>query len=286
MNIEDLTTLARELLDAGKPSAAATCLNAARRLDPANLDAHNLLELHALDGALGPPFGIDGVISPSDEIFRFFARHPSSRNPVRDYLADGWRTLAELMRLTEQVDRKLRDCRRFLEFACGYGRFTRHLVKALPDGALHVSDVMPGSVDFLRERLGVQGFYSTTDPASVNIPAHYDAIFVLSLFSHLPDATWQVWLARLYDALEPGGMLIISTHGERSGQVAGVTLPADGHLFFAESESATLDGEVYGCTYTSAAYVKRAISSLPGQPRVMHLPAHFWDNQDGYVIIR
>lgn len=286
MTSPQLIATARELLDSGKTAAAAACLKAAMRIDPSDLDAHNLVELHRIEGALGPAFGIDGVISPSDEIFRFFANHPSSLNPVRDYLSDGWRTLSELLRITEQLDRKLSHSARFLEFACGYGRFTRHLVKVLPQGALHVSDVMPGSVDFLRERLGVDGFYSTTDPAGLNFPGRYDGIFVLSLFSHLPHATWSAWLARLYDALEPGGMLIFSTHGERSAEVAGVSLPDDGYAFFAESESSTLEGEVYGCTYTSTAYVQRAIACLPGTPRVTRFPAHFWGNQDGYVIIR
>lgn len=286
MKSYELTEVARTLLAAGNRDAASTCLNAALRLSPDDLAAHNLREQYQLAGALGAPFGIEGRIAAEDEIFRFFANHPSSLNPVRDYLADGWRTLAELLRLTERLDRKLSECRSFLEFACGYGRFTRHLVKALPNGALHVSDVMPGSVDFLREHMGVEGFYSTTDPATVAIPRRYEIIFVLSLFSHLPDSTWGAWLRRLFDALEPGGMLIISTHGERSAEVAGVTLPDNGYLFFAESESDALDGEVYGSTFTASAYVHRAIAQLPGSPRTIHLPAHFWDNQDAYAIIR
>lgn len=286
MHTDPLIDLARQLLADGRDADAATCLNAARRLDPAGLDAHNLLEAHRLPGSLGGPFGIEARIAPEDEIYRFFTTHPSSINPVRDYLADGWRTLSELLRLAERTGFRLGDCGSFLEFACGYGRFTRHLVKALPPGALHVSDVMPGSVDFLNRHLGVQGFYSSTDPAALRLPRRYQTIFVLSLFSHLPHTTWPVWLGLLHDALEPGGMLIITTHGEYSAQTAGVALPDDGFLFFPDSESSALDSSAYGSTFTSADYVHRAVDRLPGAPRREHLPAHFWSNQDAYVIWR
>lgn len=281
-----LYPIARQLLNEGRTAQATEILHAALKLNPADIDSHNLIEGHGLSNNFGTAFGICAQIHPNDEIFRFFANHPSSRNPIRDYLADGWRTLAELMRLSEHIGLRLSACNAFLEFASGYGRFTRHLVKALPAGHLHVSDVMPGSVDFLRDQLHVNGFYSSTDPKQVRFERRFEVIFVLSLFSHLPDSAWLPWLQRLYDALEPGGHLIISTHGTRSAQLAGVTLSEHGYAFFAESESSTLDGQVYGCTYTADPYVRRQVNALHPQARLTHFPAHFWDNQDAYVISR
>ncbi len=75
---------------------------------------------------------------------------------LRDYFADGWRTLAELMLLLEAVDRPLLRTPRVLEFASGHGRFTRHLVKALGAPRVTVSDVVPSAVEFSRATFGVE----------------------------------------------------------------------------------------------------------------------------------
>ena len=117
-------------LDAGEPGAAAA-IRAAREVPATRLAAHNLIERRGLDGAFAQMFGLNCRIAPRDDIFHFFAGHPTSTNPLRDYLADGWRTLAELMQLLEAVDRPLLKLASVLEFASGHGRFTRHLVKPI-----------------------------------------------------------------------------------------------------------------------------------------------------------
>lgn len=282
----DLIVLARKMLAQGSPSEAAHCLRGALRLSPDNLEAHNLIEAHRLEGNFAEAFGINARISPDDDIFRFFANHPSSLNPIRDYLSDGWRTLCELHKILETVDRPLGRHTTFLEFACGFGRFSRHLAGALPPGALHVSDIVPGSVDFLREQLGVDGFYSTAAPEALRAPTRYDAIFVLSLFSHLPRSTWGRWLQSLYALLAPKGLLIFTTHGTRSAQLAGISLPADGFAFFPTSESSALSGEEYGCTYTAPDFVHRTIAASLGPVETREFPAHFWSNQDAFVVSR
>lgn len=283
----DLITLAQTLLHAGDRSNAALCLQAALANNPANLAAHNLFETSRFPDNFSDAFGVNAVVSQDDDILRFFINHPSSRHPIRDYLSDGWRSMVELMQVLERLDCRLSECRSFLEFASGFGRFTRHLKKALPDGALHVSDVVPGSVDFLRQQFGVEGFYSNTDVQQVALePSRYEVIFVLSLFSHLPAQTWQLWLEKLFSAVRPGGVLIVSTHGEKSVSNYKVELDANGFAFFTESESQALEGQTYGCTFTSHAYVERAIQKLPEVKNVLHLPAHFWGHQDAYAIQR
>ncbi len=282
----ELLPLARTLINQGRSVEASHCLQALLRMQPAHLEAHNLRETHRLPGNFSDAFGIEARISPDDDIFRFFANHPSCTNPIRDYLSDGWRTMVELIQALEPVKRSLSQCRSFLEFASGFGRFSRHLVKALPPGALHVSDIVPGSVDFLKTHLNIDGFYSTHQPEDLVAPRRYEIIFVLSLFSHLPDRTWSAWLKRLYDMLEPGGVLVITTHGEQAARNLGVQMPAEGYVFIPSSESSALDGEEYGSTFTSADYVHQAIAQhLPGAA-VHAFPAHFWGGQDAFVIVK
>ena len=282
--IHTLIELARQHLAAGNALIASHCLDAALALEPNNLVAHNLREAHVLPGHYAGWMGVNAQISPDDDIFRFFAQHPTSRHALRDYLSDGWRTMTELQALMEQHGHALGASQSFLEFASGHGRFTRHLVQRLPAGTLSVSDVVPGSVDFLQNLLGVQGFYSTPDPDTLTLPQRYQHVFALSLFSHLPESTWGAWLARLHGAVLPGGLLILSTHGLKCAEQSGVQLQ-EGYAFFASSESTAIEGQVYGTTFTSPDYVTRTARRVLGaQAQVSLVPNHFWGNQDAVVI--
>jgi SAM-dependent methyltransferase len=281
---ETLINLARQHLALGDAQTATDCLNCVLASEPNNLVAHNLREAHALEGNYGSWMGVNAQIALDDDIFRFFANHPTSRHPMRDYLSDGWRTMTELQAVMEMHGHVLGRSQSFLEFASGHGRFTRHLVKRLPKGALTVSDVVPGSVNFLKDLLGVKGFESCTEPAALRMPEKYEHIFVLSLFSHLPESTWGEWLKRLYEGLAPGGLLIFSTHGQKCADQAGVNLN-EGFAFFGSSESTVIDGQVYGTSFTSPEFViSTATKELGSKVKVEVLPNHFWGNQDAIVI--
>lgn len=282
----NLILLAEDLAQKSEFSLSGECVRAILALDPTNITAHNLREKYRLEGNFTDAFGINACISPDDDIFRFFANHPSSTNPIRDYLSDGWRTLLELKHILEKLNRPLSECNSFLEFACGFGRFSRHLVRALPPNALHVADVAPGSIDFLKENLGVEGFYSEKLPERLSHPKKYKIIFVLSLFSHLPQSSWSSWLRKLYSFLENDGLLIFTTHGETSAVKLGVQFPPNGFVFIPSSESTTLPGEEYGSTFTSINYVRDAIATSLSHAITYEFPAQFWGSQDGFAIVK
>ena len=266
---------------------AAQALSHALKDPSTRLQAHNLIERHQLDGAFRQMMGLNCEIAPADDIFRFFAGHPTSINPLRDYLADGWRTLSELMLLLEAVDRPLLKTHHFLEFASGHGRFTRHLVKALGAERVTVSDVVVDAVDFSRSTFNVHGFLSSTTPESLVWDKTYDVVFVLSLFSHLPQRTWTRWLNCLYAGVAPGGVLVFSTHGAEASQRQNVTLDADGFFFAPSSESLAIDAQEYGTAFTSESFVASRIAENMGTDKLIYkAPTHFWNHQDAYVVHR
>ena len=274
-------------LQAGDAPAATAALTAARGHPVTRLEAHNLMERHQLPGAFSEWIGVNCEVSPQDDIFRFFAGHPTSVNPLRDYFADGWRTLSELMLLLESVQRPLLGAGSFLEFASGHGRFTRHLVKALGAERVTVSDVVPDAVAFARDTLGVPGFLSAARPEDVAWPRRYDVVFVLSLFSHLPRSSWGRWLARLVDAVEPGGLLVFTTHGTEAARRARVTLDAEGYFFAPSSESTAIDAQEYGTAFTDEAFVRARTAELAGTVEVLRwAPMWFWHHQDAWVLQR
>jgi 2-polyprenyl-3-methyl-5-hydroxy-6-metoxy-1,4-benzoquinol methylase len=255
-------------------------------MDPKHdLEAHNAMERSQSPERYSRWMRVNCVIDPRDEIYRFFATHPLAANPIREYLADGWRTLSELMVVLESVDRSLTHGASMLEFASGFGRFTRHLARAMP-GRVTVSDVQPGSVDFAREQFGVQGFYSSSDPARVAIPGEYDVVFVLSMFTHLPPAHWGAWLQALFEAVATGGVLIFSVHNEARGRELGLSFDADGAHFIPSSESTALGADAYGTTFTTRAFVEKQVAgALPGRA-VQYRDIAFWDGQDAVIVER
>lgn len=285
VEFDELMKQAARCVEQGDLSTASKHVDAGLKMMPKSLAAHNIREKYRLAGNFSDWMGVDGQISEDDDIYRFFQNHPTSLNPVRDYLSDGWRTMLELQEVMDLSSVSLRSCSSFLEFACGHGRFTRHLARVFTGQQLTVSDVVPGSVDFLKNAFNVNGFYSITDPAALVMPGRYDVIFVLSLFSHLPTPTWRAWFKALHAALEPGGILIFSTHGEKNARMAGVTWDASGHVFFPSSESTVLDGQTYGCTYASLEFVKNEIiQTLGSAVEIQSIPSHFWGSQDAVSV--
>lgn len=281
---DDTLRKAREL-EASDPEAAGRLYFEALQRDPANLEAHNALERLRDPQRYGAWMRVNCTIHPDDDIFRFIVRDRYSHNPVRDYLADGWRTLAETMTVLEQLDRPLTKTSSLLEFACGFGRFTRHLARALP-GRVSCSDVLPGSVEFVREQFGVEAFHSSLDPDELAFPARYELVFVLSLFTHLPVPAWQGWLRALGRAVAPGGVLLISVHSEDlAREELGVTLNDEGYCFLQHSESPSLDPEKYGTTLTTRRRVEDEIRAAFGTGPALYLPGAFWVGQDAVAVM-
>ena len=283
--VDDYVSAAWASIQQNDLVTATDLLDKALSQDATNLAAHNLRERYRLRGNFADWMGVNTEISLDDDIFRFFVNHPTSKNPYRDYLSDGWRTMIELQEILDRHSLSVQRCGKVLEFASGHGRFTRHLARVLNKGELTVSDVVPGSVDFLRNAMGVKGFYSSTKPEEVAVPEKYDLIFVLSLFSHLPATVWSAWIKVLHAALNPKGLLIFSTHGEKCASMEGVQLDSEGYRFFPSSESSALDGETYGSTFASVAYVKNAVTQALGTTaNIATIPNHFWGNQDAIVV--
>ncbi|OBY86920.1 bifunctional 2-polyprenyl-6-hydroxyphenol methylase/3-demethylubiquinol 3-O-methyltransferase UbiG [Delftia sp. JD2] len=275
------------LLERGDRAGAAQVLVRARENDDSLLQAHALIEAHGLVGSFSNIMGLDCRISPKDDIFGFFRGHPSSVNPLRDYFADGWRTLSELMLLLEAVDKPLLRTASMLEFASGHGRFTRHLVKALGAERVTVSDIVADAVDFSQQTFGVKGFASASVPEQVRWPQQYELVFVLSLFSHLPRSTWTRWLKVLRDAVAPGGLLVFSTHGVKAADFDSVKLDDDGFFFAPSSESSAIDANEYGTAFTSERFVLDRIAETWGSDALCHRSlVHFWNHQDAYVLQR
>jgi len=230
---------------------------------------------------------INGIVSdvhPDDEMFLFFASHPQLMDdPLRHYFISGEHMLRDLTSILKESGVELSGVQNFLEFACGYGRFTRHLLKVLPADKVTVSDVYKNAVDFQKQKFHVSGFYSDFNPDIPIFPKKFDVIFVASLFSHLPIGTWSVWLKKLYSTLAPGGLLVFTTHGP-SCMANPEMMPSSGFCYMNMSESKSHSFDNYGTTYVTESFVRDAVKSHLNS-EVLHLvPKGMWNYQDVYVV--
>ena len=83
----------------------------------------------------------------------------------------------------------------------------------------------------------------------------------------------------------PGGVLVFTTHGAEAVRKQNVTLDENGYFFVASSESNAIDGQEYGTTFTSEAFVRARIAETLPEARLLKVAERqFWHHQDAIVI--
>jgi SAM-dependent methyltransferase len=225
-------------------------------------------------------------IHEEDEMYLFFTTHPQHKDhPIQSYFESGEGMMHCLNEILLKAGTSFNQIDSFLEFACGYGRFTRHLIEKIDSKRVTVSDIYQKAVDFQKKAFGVRGFYSKTNPEELDIPGRYDVIFVASLFSHLPCKNWGRWINKLYSALNEGGLLIFSTHGTACMENAD-DIPEEGFLFLPISESNSLSCDEYGTTYVTNDFVASVVKRETGQDIEFMVEKFLWTYQDVYVVRR
>lgn len=171
-----------------------------------------------------------------------------------------------------------------LDFASGYGRVTRFLVREIPPERLWVADVYAGGVRFQEERFGVHGVVSTVRPEELDLGETFDAVLVTSLFTHLPEESFLAWLRVLCGRLKPGGVLAFSTH-DTSLLGDSPPAPENGLIFQEISESGSLDTSDYGSTWVTEAFVRGAVARVAPSASVHRLERGLCNYQDLYVVV-
>ncbi len=173
-----------------------------------------------------------------------------------------------------------------LDFACGYGRVGRHFKNVMPEVKYVGMDIHFDAVRFNRDTLGLEMMKSTQKTEEFYVGQTFDFIFALSFFSHVRREHFLGWLSELHGILKPGGVLMISTHGQMSHQLLmpEVIVDYDGYGMIATSEQFDLSTDFYIHAITHPAYVEAMVSSLKGL-KLLNFSEGFWfGHQDMYVL--
>ncbi|WP_293352002.1 MULTISPECIES: methyltransferase [unclassified Microcoleus] len=225
-------------------------------------------------------------ICENDEMYLFAlsnVKDDRDRALVR-YYSLGRRILDTVKQVVDWHFGSFENVPSFLDFACGYGRFTRFLIQEIPPEQVWVSDIYANAVKFQTEYFGVSGIVSTGKPENYLIDRKFDCILANSFFSHMPERTFTSWLQNLYDLLTPNGILMFSVHDECL-RAPNVEMPASGILFSALSESQSLDKEEYGTTYVTEKFVREVVDKVSaGKAFVHRIEKGICRFQDLYVV--
>jgi SAM-dependent methyltransferase len=99
-----------------------------------------------------------------------------------------------------------------LDFGCGCGRVTRYWA-GFP-GAVHGSDLSRPAVEWCRTHLPFARFeVNGLEPPLAFAGESFDLVYALSVFTHLTEPLQLAWRDELRRVLRPGGLLLVTTHG-------------------------------------------------------------------------
>lgn len=101
-----------------------------------------------------------------------------------------------------------------LDMPSGCGRVLRFLTQCFPDATISACDVDKNMVDYCVSTFRVKGYYSHSDFNNLYLNANFSLIWCGSLVTHFDNDQINNLLAFFYRHMEPGGVLIFSTHGD------------------------------------------------------------------------
>lgn len=107
---------------------------------------------------------------------------------------------------------------KILDWGCGPARVVRHLPEILPAGSQsYGTDYNKDSIAWCTKNLPEIQFNLNGLEASLPYEDNFfDGIYGISIFTHLSEKLHFDWFNELYRVLKPGGVLLLTTHGEYS----------------------------------------------------------------------
>ncbi len=233
-------------------------------MNPEKIESNNklIIDTFIQDQTIKPE-KINVKIHPQDEMYLYALKNTDGRKDeaLLRYFSNGKRILDAVKQIVEWYFDGFENISSFLDFASGYGRFSRFLLQEIPTNKIWVSDIYPAAVEFQKQQFGVEGIVSTNYPEDYQINQKFDCIFACSFFSHTPQKTFTGWLEKLYSCLTENGILIFSTH-DLSLMTIETNVEAEEIYFTPESESLFLNTEDYGVTYVGEKWVGKVIQKV------------------------
>jgi SAM-dependent methyltransferase len=108
------------------------------------------------------------------------------------------------------------NTKNILDWGCGPARVIRHLPEILGNRYRYFGcDYNAATIHWCTQNISnVQFTQNSISPPLPYPPETFDAVYGISIFTHLSAANHRAWLEELRRILASGGVLLITTHGE------------------------------------------------------------------------
>lgn len=138
--------------------------------------------------------------------------YESYRLNYRAYYEDGLTTAKELVDLLQPfVDLTKAS---LLEWGCGPARVVRHLPGLLPGAAIFGTDYNPRTIAWCNANVEGVTFSNNGLQPPLPFPAQaMDAVYAISVFTHLAAENHFLWRNEIHRILKPGGVFLFTTQG-------------------------------------------------------------------------
>jgi SAM-dependent methyltransferase len=189
--------------------------------------------------------------------------HGSDRDDT--YLAIGAMVFGQLRETLRRATQKdIAAFPRVLDWGCGNGRVTRYF-REFPVAVTGV-DVDPDGIRWCRDNLGFGKFETIPLHPPSGLPAaSFDLAIGVSIFTHLKEDVQHEWLAELARIVHPGGILLMSYHGNSAiattrltpAQMASIRKYGFLDLANRQYDANLAETDYYRNTFHSADYIRR-----------------------------
>lgn len=141
------------------------------------------------------------------------------------FLQTGRRSLEDFEAALAAVGETLAGRRRILEFGCGCGRIMRWMEALGGTRTLVGTDIDARAIEWAAANLPFASFDVNEGlPPTRYHDGEFDLILNHSVFTHLDETYQDRWLGELQRITGPGGLVVLSIHGEHAFRVS------EGHL--------------------------------------------------------
>lgn len=133
------------------------------------------------------------------------------------FLSYGGEIASSIKRLLAAEGLAIDSSSRILDFGCGCGRVLRFFEHHANSRQLFATDIDAEAIHWCQQHLGNLATFSVAGdkPPLKYENDSFDFAYAISVFTHLPEALERAWLEELRRVVRPGGILLLTVHGER-----------------------------------------------------------------------